>query len=146
MEKIYKEIKKHINQSNIATFITNYDTSISKEDLIQDVYIKVYNKDIKYIHNNIKNALIDIYRKKKLRYIQKVDIDEIEQETKSFEDKVVIELSLNDLRKQDEVIYNCLYYYFINNMTYKEVSKIIGISFNGVKNKIDKGLEIIANM
>lgn len=146
MENIYKEIQNHIKQSNIANFIINYDRAISKEDLVNDIFIKVYDKDIKYIHNNIKQSLIDIYRMKKIRYSQKLDISEIDIESDSFEQSLITVLCLENIKKQDELIYKCLYYYFVSNMTYKEIASIVNISFRGVKNKIDKGLEIIRNM
>ena len=146
MENIYKEIQNHIKQSNIANFIINYDRAVSKEDLINDIFIKVYDKDIKYLHNNIKQSLIDIYRMKQIRYSQKLDISEIDLESDSFEGSLITVMCLEDIKKQDELIYKCLYYYFISNMTYKEIASIVNISFRGVKNKIDKGLEIIRNM
>ena len=143
MENIYKEIQNHIKQSNIANFIINYDRAISKEDLVNDIFIKVYDKDIKYIHNTIKLALIDIYRMKKISYSEKLDISDRDIESDSFEKPLIELLSLEEIKKQDELIYKCLYYYFVSNMTYKEIEPIVNVSFNTVKRKIDKGLEML---
>lgn len=148
MEK-YNEVAKHVRKSNITKYIMNMDSTLEMEDIINEVYIKIYNKNFQYIHNCIKQTLLNLYNKYKIRQSRKCNIcvDEIDiEDIYTIENKLYVNIMLDIIKQQDETIYNCLYYYFVNNMTYKEISKIVGISFNSVKNKIDKGLEIISNM
>ena len=139
---LYEIISKQVKNSSISYNILKLDNSLTIDDLVQDVYLKMYNKNQDYVYSRIKQHLIDIYRKKS----KKVDTCELNDDILGnyyIIDDIIINECFNHLYNIDSRIKNYVYDYFINNMTYKEVSTKYNIPLNTVKRKIDKGLDII---
>lgn len=135
----YEEVEEFISNTKLCNQILSIDKSIELCDISQEIWSKCYSsKNFHNIANNILYQYCCYHSIQNYRYITHNQLN--------IEDEIILKEVLDFLKKTDETIYNCLYYYFINNMTYKEISKIVGISFNSVKNKIDKGLEMISNM
>ena len=144
---LYETISQQVKNSGITYTILNLDNSISVDDIIHDVYLKVYNDELDYIHRRINQVLTDIYRKKKIRKMEFLEIkDDILESGEKFDNVYVINDTLHNLGTIDSDIKKYVYDYFIINMTYKEISEKYNVPLNTIKRKIDKGLEIIRNM
>lgn len=147
--KKYDEVVEHVKKSKITRYIMNMDCTLEVDDIVNEVYLKIYDKDLQFIHNCIKQSLLNLYKKYKIRQDRKCGlcVDDMElEDVYDIESTSFMNVILEVIKQQDVVIYKCLYYYFVENMTYKEIAPIVNISFRGVKDKIDKGLEIIRNM
>ena len=144
---LYETISQQVKNSGITYTILNLDNSISVDDIIHDVYLKVYNDELDYIHRRINQVLTDIYRKKKIRKMEFLEIkDDILESGEKFDNVYVINDTLHNLGTIDSDIKKYVYDDFIINMTYKEISEKYNVPLNTIKRKIDKGLEIIRNM
>lgn len=140
---LYKIISKQVKNSGITYTILSLDNSISVEDIVHDIYLSVCNDNCDYIHRKINQILIDIYRKKKIRKMDYCEINDDILSKGEHVESIIIKESLSHLDKIDNNIKDYVYDYFINNMTYKEISDKNGIPLNTIKRKIDKGLEKI---
>ena len=144
--ELYETIQKYVKMTPITKSILKLDSSLSEEDLIQDLYIKLYDKDNSFIYNKMKQCLLQIYNKKK---VSKIEVCEIEDDILNMQDAdntnniVITNEAMMYIKSYDNIMYNCIYAYYNENKTLREISSEIGISFRGVKNKIDKGLEIL---
>lgn len=145
---IYETVKNQVKHSSITYSILSLDESLEIDDIINDVFLKVYDKNQDFLFRKIKQTLLNMYRdikRHKLSYSDfEIDIEELDlYKEDSKEHMIITNIILENIKKQDEVIFKCLFEYFINNLTYREIGKKYNISFNTVKNKINKGLQII---
>ena len=127
------------------------------EDCIQDIFIKLYQKrknlkstdNIKlYLFITLKNHLFNIFRKNKdLSRIDSIEPvffaqycveDEIinNEDTQRLNDRITRMLEILSPR-QKEVIY----YRFIENMSYEEITEIMGINYQSIQNLIQRSLQ-----
>lgn len=147
--EIYKIVEKYVTLSSITKSLLRLDTSLDKEDIIQEVYLKVYQKDTKYIYNYIKQEMLMLYRKLKIRKFDTCICEDnlLEDDTNvDIQSKVLSKMLLEKLKNKDSLAYNCVVSYFFKRMTYKEIAKEENISFRYVKYKIDKALEYMKNL
>ena len=124
------------------------DNSLSIDDLVNEVYLRMIDKGDSYLYNKVKQTLIDIYRKKKSNFVyldqaRYCDLEEVRN--RDIEEDCIICNELEYLKEQDKLVYTLVYSYFILNLNYREISEKYNIPVNTVKRKIDKGLEIIKN-
>lgn len=144
--KLYETIQKYVKMTSITKSILKLDSSLSEEDLIQDLYIKLYGKDNSFIYNKMKQCLLQIYNKKK---VSKIEVCEIDDDILNIQDSdntnniVITNEAMMYIKSYDDIMYNCIYEYYNKKKTLREISSELGISFNGVKKKIDKGLEML---
>lgn len=144
--ELYEIIQKYVKKTSITKSILKLDSSLSEEDLIQELYIKLYNKDNYFIYNKMKQCLLQIYNKKK---VSKIEICEINDDILCIQDKEdynIIAISneaMEYIKYYDDTIYKCIYSYYKENKTLREISNENDISFRNVKNKIDKGLSLL---
>ena len=137
----YEELEEFISSTELCRDILSLDNSIDICDLVQEVWYICYNiKKYKKISESI---LYDI-RGKLLRHSEAQGM--LECRNIEIENNVFVKIYLNELSKIDTLYSNLIKDYFLNNMTYREISSKYNIPLNTVKRKIDKGLEIISNM
>lgn len=147
--EIYKIIEKYVTLSSITNTLLRLDSSLDKEDIIQDIYLKVYQKDKKYIYNYIKQELLMLYRKLKVRKFETCTCEDnlLEDDCDvDIQNKMIAKMLLEKLKDKDTLAYNCVVSYFFKRMTYKEIAKEENISFRNVKYKIDNALEYMKNL
>lgn len=146
--ELYEIIQKYVKKTSITKSILKLDSSLSEEDLIQDLYIKLYNKDNYFIYNKMKQCLLQIYNKKK---VSKIEICEINDDILCIQDKedyniiVISNEAMEYIKSYDDIIYKCIHSYYKEKKTLREISNENDISFRNVKNKIDKGLSLLKN-
>ena len=165
-EEVFKEIYDLTKEKTMRlayTFYRSFDGDM--EDEIQEIYVKAYN-GIKTFHPEkgpfggwfyalAKNHFIDCYRRntKILEkeivqtdlsgegedpfVIKDKDLSGIPDE--AFNDKVVRDLLFDCMRDLSEVQKACIIYRFYNQMSYKEISEVMGISEGSVKSGINAG-------
>lgn len=145
MEDLYQEIKRQIYKSNLAYNITLIDKSIEIDDIVNQVYISIFNKyDKKYLNRNIKQSLINMYNFIQRRPKSICDFDDdIGDTCDSEEINIIILDSINELKKHNLKIYNCMYLRFIQKMTLDEISKKMNLTKEAIRKIIKKGLKII---
>lgn len=142
--ELYEKVKKQVENSSITYNILRFDKTITVEDIVHDVYLKIYENKTEYIHRKIKQYLIDIYRSKKSHKIEScpiVDdilIDETIQNGTYFVDEC-----LKILNNFDPSLKQYVYDYFVKKMTYREMAQKYNISYVTAKNKVDKSLKIL---
>lgn len=144
--ELYDIIKNYVRKSSITYSIIKLDSSLTQEDLINEVYLKLYNKDNDFIYNKMKQSLLQIYNKIKIHKIEVSDFNYEDSEIHSImynDNLFIIEDSLNRIKNINKNCYICLYLYFIKKMTMREIASLLNVSFNCVKKRIDKGLQII---
>lgn len=135
----YEEVEEFISNTKLCNQILSIDKSIELYDIAQEIWSKCYSsKNFYNIANNILYQYYYHYSIQNYRYTIHNQLN--------IEDEAILKEALDFLKKTDKIIYKCMVLYFLYDYTYKEIASIIGISFRNVKNKIDKGLEIISNM
>lgn len=141
--KKYTKISEIVKKNRISYSILKLDTSLSIEDVIQEVYIKLYERDEGFLYNKVKQTLLDLYRTIKRKKIETISDNIIKV---SYIDKDLnLENYIGILKPIDELTYHIVKDYFLYGYTYRELGKKYNISFNYVKKKIDKGLKILEN-
>lgn len=148
-------------QGQLYNFI--YKMTKSKEDtedILQDVFVKVYNNLYKY-NNNYRfstwiysitlNTIKSSLKKKKLRP-SGCNIDDFIEEIPSFDDspellievkehyKEIIEI-IDSLKEKQKTAFILRY---IRDFSYKEIGKIMGISQEAAKMKVHRSKSILA--
>ncbi|ADU75265.1 RNA polymerase sigma-70 factor (ECF subfamily) [Acetivibrio thermocellus AD2] len=148
-------------QGQLYNFI--YKMTKSKEDtedILQDVFVKVYNNLYKY-NNNYRfstwiysitlNTIKSSLKKKKLRP-SGCNIDDFIEEIPSFDDspellievkehyKEIIEI-IDSLKEKQKTAFILRY---IRDFSYKEIGKIMGISQEAAKMKVHRAKSILA--
>ncbi len=148
-------------QGQLYNFI--YKMTKSKEDaedILQDVFVKVYNNLYKYnknyrfstwIYTITVNTIKSTYKKKKLRPTSHY-IDDSLEEIPSMEDspellveikehyKEIIE-AIDSLKEKQKTAFILRY---LKNFSYKEIGKIMGISQEAAKMKVHRAKSILA--
>mgnify|MGYP000859781235 CR=1 FL=1 len=148
-------------QSQLYNFI--YKITKSKEDtedILQDVFVKVYNNLYKYndnyrfsawIYTITVNTIKSTYKKKKLRAVSHYTEDLLE-EIPSLEDspellvevkehyKEIIE-AIDSLKEKQKTAFILRY---LRDFSYKEIGKIMGISQEAAKMKVQRAKSALA--
>lgn len=141
-EKYYDLTKKTISYY--------YKDKDGINDIIQDVFIKVFNKIHLYDNEGsfdgwfkkvVKNHIFDILRQKKkmitVEYVDSIDSDIIDLEYENNIDE-----KLNDIKKLSETLsksYGIVFnMYFIEQLSHKEIADKLGISEGTSKSNLHK--------
>lgn len=151
---LFNTVKEAVYKNSITYSILRLDRTIEKEDLVNSVYLKVYDKDPSYTYRQVKQTLIDIYRKikrdkNKLPTTGEYNIeDSLEyccEDSNSIPKETLISLkdAMIKLKEKDEETYVYVYDHFIKNIPYRELGRIYKKSFRSVKWKVDKGIEFL---
>ena len=123
------------------------------EDIVQDVFIKVWEKDITksdvsirpYLFKMVKNACISYFRKNRIDFTQIED--EIEVVDTTFEIQKITDSQLEKLHKVIDDLPDKAHAVFIRvfvyNMKYKEVAEELEVSVNTVKSQLARSLQLI---
>lgn len=147
-EKTYPVISRYV--------IVKCDNLSNVEDIVQNVYIKVYQiilkKGIDYFNNSIpiilklcKNELFKYYSlKEKIKYIlydEKVNyqIENIPCHSNienDFELKLTIEDAWNIIKKEDIITQKIAALYFYSDLKIIDISKFLKINTNTIKSKL----------
>lgn len=145
--KKYEIIKKLINTTtnqNLVKNITRLDKSIQGDDLVNDIYIHHFEKNIFPNRNTIKNFLIDKLRKmatskRKSNFVELTEIEQTFSNLESEEDIVLNEIIYNNILKnlpvEDSNLLKLKYCYGATN---KEIAGVLNISVIGVKKRLSR--------
>lgn len=147
--EIFNVIKDFVYKNSITYSILRLDSSLEKDDIVNEVYLKIYHKNHKYLYREIKQTLLNIYIKikNKQKYMVCCNEDYNIEETIDYNNDEECNIYTNDLlnilKEKDLTLYKYVYCYFIYNMTYREIADKYKVSFKTVKNKVDEGLNVI---
>lgn len=145
MEK-YNKIKSYVTKNSISYSIIKLDSSMSIDDVVQEVYLKLYDKDDNFIHNKVNQTLINIYNKLKNKKIEVVSIEDNYDKLNvdEYSDSIILSDILNNIRNiVDESDYNYTYDYFVVGKTYRDIGEKYNVPYRTVKNRIDKTLKLL---
>lgn len=150
---INNSIKNNLKLKDYIKYILSLDSSLEVDDICSDCYVrslKLYNKFNNLNVYNLINILRDIITynsvMKRKHYHEEINEDILNVEdsnTTDLNNKIIIEDCLNHLKNEDEKIEKCIRMYFLEEKSYRNIAKEVKIGFRTVKNKIDKGLELI---
>lgn len=149
---IENSIKHNLKLFDYIKYIMFLDNSLEIDDICSDCYIrslKMYNKTNNLNVYDLINILRDIitYNSvlKRKHYHESIneDILNIKDKIYDLDNKIIIEDCLNYIKSIDTVVEKCIRLHFIENKSYRYISKEVKIHFNTVKIKINKGLKLI---
>lgn len=151
---LFNTVREAVYKNSITYSILRLDKTIERDDLVNTVYLKVYDKDPTYTYRQVKQTLIDIYRKvkrdkNKLPTTNEYNIEDSLEYCCEDENAIPKEMliSLKDvmikLKETDEETYVYVYEHFVKNISYRELGRIYQKSFRSVKWKVDKGIEFL---
>lgn len=132
----YDDIEEFVYKNELFHNILSIDKSIEPHDIIQGIWLKYYFiKDFYQLANNELYKLCSELNNNIYQYTPKKQTN--------IEDYIILKEHILKLKNIDIVSYKCIILYFIYDYTLREIARILKISFSGVKNKIDKGLEML---
>ena len=147
-DKLFKKYYKPL-----CIFSIKYvDTLFVAEDIVQDIFIKIWNRkeyvSIKnlstYLFVCTKNTCIDYIRKKKPLYVDEYDetIHPFEYYSqKEIDEKVqLLKKKIEELPPKTKEVFKAIVF---NNMKYKEVAKKFDVSINTVKSNLSRAYKIL---
>ena len=148
--------------SPIYNFTTRFIPSFYRDDIVQDVFIKVWknlgNFDLNksqfktWLFTITRNTITDYYRKKKatpFSYLKEDELNENEIEDiaplpdiilEKLQDKETLDKVLNDLKDEYKTVVTL---YYQEDMTFKEIGEVLGKPMNTVKSYHYRALKIL---
>ncbi|MFJ7700432.1 RNA polymerase sigma factor [Lysinibacillus fusiformis] len=141
-------IIKHYEQKVFTTVIRIVRNRTVAEDIVQDIFIKVYYNLHKYekkgsfnawLYRIVVNKCFDYLRKYK-QQARSIDIDIADGR---YPEKILLLREENEqleqlLQQLDETEYFVLLLKFVNGLRYDEISEVLQISMNEVRNKLHR--------
>ena len=148
--------------SPIYNFTSRFVSSIYRDDIVQDVFIKVWKKlasfDVEksqfktWIFIIARNTITDYLRKKKMVSFSSLDKEENFEDTiedemilpdealERLQDKEMLDKILNELKDEYKTV---LTLYYQEDMTFKEIGEVLGKPLNTVKSYHHRALKIL---
>ena len=127
---------------NLCLYALNYlETEADAEDIVQDVFIRCWEKrDI--LFNSVRNACLDkIEKKDVMRYhIDIIKQEIIDEETITFDEKLLLEIR-EELAQMPDQTQKVITRVFMQDMKYQEVADDLHISINTVKTLLRNGIK-----
>jgi len=124
-------------------------------DLVSDVFVRVWeqikspaeiNNIRAYTYQIARNLIVDYYRQRKLKKISSEELS-LKSREKSPEDQAVIDSDLDRIKRAlpriSEEYQNVLIFYYLEEMSVKEIAEIEGKSQNAVRVTIHRALDAI---
>ena len=158
MEERFNDIYNETYHTITRYVISKCDNLSNVEEIVQDVYLKLYK--LIYKNYNIldynsfliklaKNELFKYYRlRNKLKIIFNKDIDntiDIVDEKVSIEDdlsrKYDLELIWEAIKKQDLIIQKIITLYYLEDMKLKDISVLLNKNENTIKSLLYRGIK-----
>ena len=144
----FTNIIKHYEQKVFTTVIRIVKIHATAEDIVQEIFIKVFYNLHKYQTTGSFNAWLyrivvhycfDYLRKNKQ---QSVQIDS-EVMNSDYPEKIILLHERNQqleqlLQQLDETEYMVLLLKYVNELSYDEISEVLQISLNDVRNKLHR--------
>ena len=138
IEKFYVENKDKL--FGYAVFLLS--NRAAAEDVVHSVFKKILEKNIKlqnlkaYVYRSIKNEVIDIWRKPHLLYKDELIFEVEDNVDKDLAEHVQHSLNQLESREKDIIVLK-----IYNDMTFKEIAKMLNASINTVSSRYRRGLE-----
>jgi len=148
--------------SPIYNFTSRFIPSVYRDDIVQDIFIKVWKKlesfDIEksqfktWIFVIARNTITDYYRKKKatpFSYLKEEEFKEgeIEDETvlpdlimEKLQDKEMLDKIIEELKDEYKTVITL---YYQEEMTFKDIGEVLGKPMNTVKSYHYRALKIL---
>lgn len=144
----FANIVKHYEQKVFTTVIRIVKEHATAEDIVQDIFIKVFYNLQKYkntgsfnawIYRIVVNYCFDYLRKSKK---QPIEIDS-DISNSQYPEKIILLHERNQqleqlLQQLDETEYMVLLLKYVNDLSYDEISEVLQISLNDVRNKLHR--------
>ncbi len=151
IDKIYRFIYLKVNNVNIA------------EDLTSDLFLHIwknFSKNPNFIKNikNIKaflyksayNKVIDFYKQNKKEVFIDDELNPLTNTTKTLQNQAIINIEIaeakNLLNKLNVKYKDIIIFYYIEELTTKEIAKITGKSEVNIRVIISRGLKQLRNL
>lgn len=146
--RYFVHLIKHYEQKIFTTVIRIVRNRAVAEDIVQDIFIKVYYSLHKYektgsfnawIYRIVVNICFDYLRKQKH---QTTPVDSDIPDSR-YPEKIVLLRERNEqleqlLQQLDEIDYLVLLLKYVNGLSYYEISEVLQISLNDVRNKLHR--------
>lgn len=144
----FTNIVKHYEQKVFTTIIRIVKNHATAEDIVQDSFIKVFYSLHKYkntgsfnawLYRIVVNNCFDYLRKNKLQMIH-IDSEVINSH---YPEKILLLHERNEqleqlLQQLDEIEYMVILLKYVNELSYDEISEVLQISLNDVRNKLHR--------
>ena len=144
----FEHVINHYEQKIFITVIRIVRNRAATEDIVQDIFIKVFYSLHKYKHTGSFNAWIyrivvnycfDYLRKHKYQTIE-IASDVMDSR---YPEKLLLLRERNEqlerlLQQLDETDYFVLLLKYVNELSYDEISEVLQISLNDVRNKLHR--------
>ena len=145
----FAHVIKHYEQKVFTTVIRIVRNRTVAEDIVQDIFIKVfynlhkYEKTVSFnawLYRIVVNKCFDYLRK----YKQQASSIDIEIADGRYPEKLLLLREKNEqleqlLQQLDETEYFVLLLKYVNGLRYDEISEVLQISMNEVRNKLHRG-------
>ena len=152
----FTNIIKHYEQKVFITVIRIVKNRATAEDIVQDIFIKVFYSLHKYkktgsfnawLYRIVVNQCFDYLRKTKLQTTQ-IEHDVMDSH---YPEKILLlherNAELEQLLQQlDESEYMVLLLKYVNELSYDEISEVLQISLNDVRNKLHRSKRKLRSM
>ncbi len=148
-EEFFKELFVQYSKAIFAFILKRISNKTLAEDLLQDVYLKVWNnrksldkaKNIKaYLYTTANNVLIDYYRKKKIfvdeDFFDSIDFKYLQKTNFDLGDKISVAVS--QLPKMQKKVFTLSRF---DQLKHKEIAELLNISIKTVESHIGKALQ-----
>lgn len=152
LEEIYSEFSGRIKSYILGKVRSSEDA----EDLTQEIFIKIQRniesledekKLAPWIHSIVRNIITDYYRKKDMRSVEIDDSIPYEQDDNGEDDVKEIVYCLNVfMDRLPEKYRDPLVLSDIDGMKQKDLAKKMGLSYTGLKSRVQRGREMIKSM
>lgn len=144
----FAQVINHYEQKVFATVIRMVRNRTVAEDIVQDIFIKVFYNLHKYektgsfnswLYRIVVNKCFDYLRKNK----QQAKSIDIEIADGRYPEKILLIREKNEqleqlLQQLDETDYFVLLLKYVNGLRYDEISEVLQISMNEVRNKLHR--------
>jgi RNA polymerase sigma-70 factor, ECF subfamily len=145
---LYASVMKHFEQKVFITVYRLVKNRTVAEDLVQEIFIKAFYNLPKYKQTSTFNAwLYRLAMNYCLDYLRKakksITTDEIESIEQQYPEKILLLYERNQaleqlLKQLEEIEYMVLLLRYVNELSYEEISDVLQISLNEVRNKLHR--------
>lgn len=151
-ETQFKQIFEHYSGNLYLYALGFLKTEAGAEDVVQEVFIRFWkNKDIElenekviktYLFNSVRNACLNILEKKTPVFLKTEELQRkiTEESASRFNDTLLEEIlqKIEQLSPQTQKIISLV---FLQDLTYRQAAKEMGISVNTVKTLLKTGIK-----
>lgn len=160
-ERIYHTYRKQMYFWANSILKNSHDAEDAVHDVFysvafshQDVIFNAENEDDirNYLLKSVKNASIDIIRKRKVRYEygESIAIDSANFSDEEFLDRICSHFEASDLidamENLDSKYRDALYYHFVMGLSTEETAKLLNREPSTIRKQISRGKNMLLNM